>query len=161
MKRFVLARFGASILSVMALALLVAGTSSASAAAPVTRTFSFVSGPGSKTKTLFNLDGMLVNARCTASGSPIIYAFSSSHNADLFGHVFDGLGRTHIIKDSSFVKGTGGDLLSTTSGDFDASGVVLFETYAGKVVTVNYAFDNSTTLAKRNVCTVYGSAIAT
>jgi hypothetical protein len=28
------------------------------------------------------------------------------------------------------------------------------------VVTVDYAFDNSTTLAKPDVCTVYGSAIA-
>ncbi len=127
----------------------------------MTRTFSFISAPAGKAKTLFSLDGLLVNARCDGRGSPIIYAFSSSTAADLFGHVFDGLGRTHIIKDSSFVKGTGGDLLSTTSGDYDASGVVLFETSAGKVVTVNYAFDNSTTLAKRNVCTVYGSAIAT
>jgi hypothetical protein len=32
---------------------------------------------------------------------------------------------------------------------------------ATKVVTINYAFDNATTLAKLNVCTVYGSVIAT
>jgi hypothetical protein len=50
--------------------------------------------------------------------------------------------------------------LSTNSGDFDATGTVLFETSNGKVVTVNYAFDNSTTLSKQNVCTVYGSVIA-
>jgi predicted outer membrane repeat protein len=28
------------------------------------------------------------------------------------------------------------------------------------VVTVNIAFDNSTTLVKQNVCTVFGSVIA-
>lgn len=42
----------------------------------------------------------------------------------------------------------------------DASGNVLYETAAGNVVTVNYAFDNATTLNKRNLCTVYGSFIA-
>lgn len=91
----------------------------------------------------------------------MIFAFSASSNADLFGRAYDGFGRLHTIKDSLFVKGTGGDRLSTTSGDFDGTGTVQFETYTGKVVTVDYAFDNSTTLAKRNVCTVYGSAIAT
>jgi hypothetical protein len=29
-----------------------------------------------------------------------------------------------------------------------------------KTVTIDYAFDHSTTLAKRNVCTVYGSLVA-
>jgi hypothetical protein len=50
--------------------------------------------------------------------------------------------------------------LSTSSGDFDASVNVLFETSAGKVVTVDYASDNATTLGKMNVCTVYGSFVA-
>ncbi len=50
--------------------------------------------------------------------------------------------------------------MSVTNGDFDASGNVLYETAAGNVVTVNYAFDNATTLNKRNLCTVYGSFIA-
>jgi len=71
-----------------------------------------------------------------------------------------GLGRLHIVRDSSFVKGNPAVLLSATTGDFDATGTVLFETYNARVVTVDYAFDNSTTLAKRDVCTVYGSAIA-
>lgn len=58
------------------------------------------------------------------------------------------------------VKTNKGVLLSVTNGDFDASGNVLYETAAGNVVTVNYAFDNATTLNKRNLCTVYGSFIA-
>jgi hypothetical protein len=52
------------------------------------------------------------------------------------------------------------DQLSPLSGDFDATGSVLFETSTGKVVTVNIAFDNSTTLVKQNVSTVFGSVIA-
>ena len=50
--------------------------------------------------------------------------------------------------------------MSTTSNDFDATGVLTFETSAGRVVTVSYAFDNSTTLNKQNVCTVFGSYVA-
>ncbi|MFZ0088931.1 MAG: hypothetical protein WAL63_05470 [Solirubrobacteraceae bacterium] len=160
MKRTIVVRLGTCAATIMALAL-VAGTATASAAAPVTKTFFFIQKPPATTKTLFNIDGLLVNARCTASGSPVVYAFSSSTNADLFGRVFDGLGRLHIIKDTSFVKGSGGDLLSTTSGDFDASGSILFETIAGKVVTVDYALDNSTTLFKKDLCTVFGSVTAT
>jgi hypothetical protein len=71
------------------------------------------------------------------------------------------LGRIHIVKNSSFTNKGNGVSLSTSSGDYDATGTVLFETSAGKVVTVNYAFDNSTTLTRMNVCTVYGSLIAT
>jgi hypothetical protein len=40
------------------------------------------------------------------------------------------------------------------------SGCLGLEVSDGKVVTVSYAFDNSTTLAKQNVCTVYGSFVA-
>ena len=64
------------------------------------------------------------------------------------------------MKNSAFTKTSKGVQLSTNSGDFDGTGTVLFETSTGKVVTVNYAFDNSTTLSKQNVCTVYGSLIA-
>ena len=147
--------------SILALSLLAATDAGAAVTrGPVTRTFSFIGGPRSKTVTLVNVNDLLINARCNAQGEPVIYAFSSSHNADLFGRFYDGLGRLHIVRDSSFVKGTPADLLSATSGDFDATGTVLFETYNGRVVTVDYAFDNSTTLAKRNVCTVYGTAIS-
>jgi hypothetical protein len=93
----------------------------------------------------------------------VVFAFSSASNADLFGRLFDGLGRVHIIKNSSFTK-TGaprGVSLTPSSGDFDSTGIVMFETSTGKVVTVDYALDNSTTLSKLNVCTVYGSLIAT
>jgi hypothetical protein len=137
-----------------------AGAASAITSNPVTKTFSFIGKPGSKTSTLVNIDSLLINARCSANGSPVIFAFSSAQKADLFGRIFDGLGRLHIVKNSSFVKGTSGVPLSTSSGDFDATGTVLFEVSDGTVVTVNYAFDNSTTLAKQNVCTVYGSYIA-
>lgn len=158
----IIARRGraALILSVGALVVIGVGTSEAAAAGPVTKTFSFIGKRRSKTSTIVNIDGLLINARCNAGGEPVIFAFSSASKADFFGRIFDGLGRLHIVKNSSFIKGTKGVALSTSSGDFDATGTVLFETSTGKVVTVNYAFDNSTTLAKQNVCTVYGSLIA-
>jgi hypothetical protein len=90
-----------------------------------------------------------MNARCSKQGSPIIYAFSTAPAADLFGRIFDGLGRLHIIHNSSFNKGTKGMAVATSSGDFDATGTLLFETSKGQTVTVNYAFDNSTTLSKQ------------
>jgi hypothetical protein len=152
---------------VMALALpgiaLVLGAAPAGAAAPapVTKTFSFIGKPGAKkAATIVNIDSLLINARCDTGGNPVIFAFSSAQSADLFGRIFDGLGRLHIVKNSSFTKGGKGVSLSTSSGDFDATGTVLFETSTGKVVTVSYAFDNSTTLSKQNVCTVYGSLVA-
>jgi hypothetical protein len=137
-----------------------AGSAAAITSNPVTKTFSFVGKPNSRTSTIVNIDSLLINARCDSRGNPVIFAFSSAQKADLFGRIFDGLGRLHIVKNSSFVKGPKGMLLSTTSGDFDATGTVLFEVTNGTVVTVSYAFDNSTTLAKQNVCTVYGSYIA-
>jgi hypothetical protein len=152
-----------AVLSASMLALSLPAASEAGGAVtqgPVTKTFSFISASQSKTVTLVNTNALLINARCNAQGEPLIFAFSSSHNADLFGRFYDGLGRLHIVRDSSFVKGNPAVRLSATTGDFDGTGTVLFETYNGRVVTVDYAFDNSTTLAKRNVCTVYGSAIS-
>ena len=152
---------GALIVAIIALAVVAAGTSSAAPnTGAVTRTFSFTAKSNSSTKTLFNINGILVNARCDNKGNPVVYAFSSASNADLFGHVFDGLGRLHIIKNSAFIKSNKGVLLSTTSGDFDSTGNVLFETSNGKVVTITFAFDNSTTLNKLSLCTVYGSYVA-
>lgn len=151
---------GAVALIVSIVGLGAVGAGSASAAGPVVRTFSFIAKPNSGSgKVIVNIDGLVLNARCDSRGEPVIYAFSST-DADLFGRVFDGYGRLSSIRQSSFVKGNPGVLLSVTSGDFDASGNVLYETVAGKVVTVNYAFDNATTLAKRNLCTVYGSFVA-
>jgi hypothetical protein len=126
----------------------------------VTRTFSFIAKANSKTTTVVNIDSLLINARCNSRGEPVVFAFSSAARADLFGRVFDGLGRIHIIKNSSFTKQGKGVQLSTTTGDFDSTGTVLFETSSGAVVTVNYAFDNSTTLSKQAVCTVFGSLMA-
>jgi hypothetical protein len=149
------------VVSSIALVVFDAGTASAvGGPGPVTKTFSFVGKPGSRTATVVNIDSLLINARCDPRGNPVIFAFSSASSADLFGRIFDGLGRLHIVKNSSFTRASKGVSLSTSSGDFDATGTVLFEVSNGTVVTVNYAFDNSTTLANRNVCTVYGSLIA-
>jgi hypothetical protein len=161
MKRIIGKRvLAASIVSIFAVAALGAGTASAAGPLPVTKTFSFIGKPGSRTVTLVNIDQLLINARCSSAGSPVIFAFSAASAADLFGRIFDGLGRLHLIKNSSFTRASKGVSLSTSSGDFDATGSALFEVSNGKVVTVNYAFDNSTTLARKNVCTVYGSVIA-
>jgi hypothetical protein len=151
----------AAAVAVTALAALPAGTSAATTANAVTKTFSFIGKANSSTQTLVNVDGLLINARCDSRGNPIVFGFSSSTNADLFGRLFDGLGRIHIIKNSSFTSKLKGLALYPSSGDYDTTGIVLFETSAGKVVTVNFALDNSTTLGKLNVCTVYGSYIAT
>jgi hypothetical protein len=151
----------ALIVSIAAVLALTAGTSRANVTTnAVTKTFSFIGKPNSSTTTLVNVDSLLINARCDPSGKPVIFAFTSATSADLFGRIFDGLGRLHIVKNSSFTKTSKGVQLSTNSGDFDATGTLLFETSTGKVVTVSYAFDNSTTLSKQNVCTVYGSLIA-
>jgi hypothetical protein len=137
-----------------------AGSASAASAGPVVKTFSFIGKPNSRTVNVVNIDQLTINARCDSRGNPVIFGFSSAGAADLFGRIFDGLGRLHIVKNSSFTKSSRGMQLSTTSGDFDATGTLLFEVSNGTVVTVNYSFDNATTLAKRNVCTVYGSFIA-
>ena len=160
MKRAVRRRAAAWIVPVAAVIGLIGASSAAAATNPATKMFSFIAKPNSKTMTVLNINGMLINARCNASGAPVVYAFSSSTAADLFGRVFDGAGRMHLIHDSSFTKAGKGDRLSPTSNDFDSTGTLLFETSAGQVVTVQLAFDNATTLAKRNVCTVYGSAVA-
>jgi hypothetical protein len=150
----------ALVLTITALGALAAGTSSAAPAGPVTKTFSFIAKPNSNAKQLFNIDQFQANARCDKSGLPVIFGFTSADNADLFGRVFDGLGRLHIIKNTTFTKRNKGVLLSTTSGDFDSTGTLLFETSTGTVVTVQYAFDNSMTLGRQNLCTVFGSYIA-
>jgi len=161
--------------SVIALVLMTAGTSGAttprahvatargtvSVSSAVARTFSFIGKPNSTAMTVVNIDGLLINARCSGNGSPIIFAFSSANNADLFGRIFDGQGRIHIVKNSAFTKTSKGVALYPSSGDYDSTATVLFEQANGKVVTVNYAFDNATTLNRTNVCTVYGSYIAT
>jgi hypothetical protein len=177
MKRTIGARSLAALaVSVIALVLMAAGTSGAAAprahvtstprgtvsvSSAVTRTFSFIGKPNSRTMTVVDIDGLLINARCSANGSPIIFAFSSANSADLFGRIFDGQGRIHIIKNSAFTKTSKGVGLYPSSGDYDATATVLFEQSDGRVVTVNYAFDNATTLNRMNVCTVYGSYIAT
>jgi len=151
----------ALILSFGALAALAApGASLAASPGAVTRTFSFIARANSRTSTVVNIDSLLINARCDSHGFPVVFAFSSASAGDLFAHVFDGQGRVHIIHNTSFSRGSRGVLVSTTSNDFDATGVLTFETSAGKVVTVSYAFDNSTTLNKQNVCTVFGSYVA-
>jgi hypothetical protein len=151
---------GASICAVAAVG---AGTASADVSTnAVTKTFSFIAKPSSATSTVVNIDSLLINARCDSSGRPVVFAFSTTTGpADIFGRIFDGYGRVHIFKHTSFTSKTKGIQLSPLSGDFDATGSVLFETSTGKVVTVNIALDNSPTLVGQKVCTVFGSAIAT
>ncbi len=159
MKRIVGTRGSvALILSVGALA--APASSMANPPNAVTKTFSFIAGPNSRTATLFNIDNLLLNARCNAQGFPVVFAFSSASAGDIFAHIFDGAGRLHIIHNTSFSKGSRGVLVSTSSNDQDATGMITFEQQQGKVVTINYAFDNATTLNKRNVCTVFGSYVA-
>jgi hypothetical protein len=126
----------------------------------VTKTFSYIAAANSKTLTLVNIDSLLINARCGSSGQPIVFAFSSAPRADIFARVFDGFGRLHVSKNTAFTNKTKGIALSPSSGDFDATGTSMFETSTGKVVTVNLAMDNSTTLVGANVCTIFGSLTA-
>jgi len=154
-------RLVAASLAVGALAPLGAASASADVTpGAVTKTFSSIAKPNSSTRTLVNIDSLLINARCDSSGKPVVFAFTSAGSSDIFGRVFDGYGRVHILKNTSFTNKTKGIQLSPLSGDFDATGSILFETSTGKVVTVNIAFDNSTTLGKQNLCTVFGSLIA-
>jgi hypothetical protein len=130
--------------------------------APATvRTFSFIGKPGGPTKTVFSIDSLLINARCDSGGNPIVFAFSLADSADLYGRFFDARNVLHLIGNSSFTKTGKGVQLTPSRNDFHGTGMVLFEVSTGTVVTVNYAFDNSTTLSKQNVCTAYGSLIAT
>jgi hypothetical protein len=154
-------RLAAVTVSIGALVAVSAGAASADVTpTAVTRTFSYIAKPSSGTGTIVNIDSLLINARCDSGGRPVVFAFTSAGSADIFARIFDGYGRVHILKNTSFTNKTKGTELSPQSGDFDATGSVLFETSTGKVVTVNIAFDNSTTLAKQNVCTVFGSVIA-
>ncbi len=130
-------------------------------AGAVTRTFSYIAGPGAKTATVINIDSLLVNARCSTSGSPVIFAFTSSTDADIFGQIFDGAGRLHKIHQSAFTKSGKGVQLSVSSNDFDANGTLGFENLSRQVVTIDLTFDNSTTLNHHRYCTVYGSYSAT
>lgn len=164
MKRIVGTR--GSIALIMTVGALVALAAPASSMAnppnAVVRTFSFIAGPNSRTSTLLNINNLLLNARCDSRGFPVVFAFSSASAGDIFAHVFDGAGRTHIIHNTSFSRGSRGVLVSvpTNQSDQDATGMITFEQQSGKVVTINYAFDNATTLNRRNVCTVFGSYVA-
>lgn len=129
--------------------------------AAATRTFSFIGRANSRTVTLLNTDTFLINARCDGAGRPVVFGFTSAGAADLFGHRFDSTGRLTLINNSAFTnRGRGIGLSSSRPGDFNSSGILLFENAQGKTVTVNYAFDNSTTLARQRLCTVYGSYTA-
>lgn len=155
----------ALIVAVGALTVFAAGSSSGAVTKnPTTKTFSVIAKNGQNAKVAVNVDGLTINARCgtgSAAGTPVVFAFSGVPAGDLLGHMFDGAGRTHIIHNTQFNKGTNGVRLTPTSSDFDGSGVVAFESSKGVVVTVTYAFDNATTLNKQNVCTFYGSYVGT
>lgn len=123
-------------------------------------TFAFQASKGSSFRTLLSINGLTIRARCTSAGSPQISATTSSNNADLFGHVITGGGRVHAIADDAFHKGVTHNLVAGVTGDTDASGSVQYQIGSGKLVTVNYAFDNARTLNGTNVCTVYGSSLS-
>jgi hypothetical protein len=152
----------ALIVSVIAVVIAAVGTSSAdveagsgtkvltrastAAAGPTTKTFSFIGKPGGKTSpALINVDGFSMNARCSKTGTPIIFAFSSARVADLLGRVFDGLGRFHLIHNTSFTNKTKGMSVSTSSGDFDSTGTLLFEAQQGKTAKTVRSTMRSTT----------------
>jgi hypothetical protein len=132
----------------------------ATAGAVTTKTFSFIGKAGSRTATVVNANSLLINARCNTGGSPVVFGFSSAPAADVFARVFDGVGRTHFLKNTSFNRRSRGIQLSPSSADFDATATVLFEASNGNVVTVQMAMDNSTTLGGQRVCTVFGSMVA-
>jgi|SRR3981081_324944 hypothetical protein len=152
---------GALIVSIIAVVAAVVGTAgAANSSGPVTKTFNFINTTNNKTTTLFTADGLSVNARCDPLNAPVIFAFTSAFNANLLGHVIDGSGRLHLIANDAFNRfGKGVSLAPNIAGDRDASGTLVYETFAGKVVSVTYAFDNSPTLGGKKVCTVYGSYV--
>lgn len=65
------------------------------------------------------------------------------------------------IPDSFTKGGKGASLAPNTSGDRDAAGTVVYGTSDGRALTVNYALDNSRTMAGLNVCVVYGTLVGT
>ncbi len=155
-----------AIAAIASIGVLVGSSGAANGLGPTnkTHTFYFTNTTNNKSTTLFNVDGLLVNARCSPTDAPVIFAFTSAAKADLLGHVIDGSGNVHVIANDAFTsKSKGVSLAPAIKGDFDAAGVLNFEANNGKaasVVTVNYSFDNKPTLANQNVCTVYGSLTA-
>jgi hypothetical protein len=159
-------RVGMLLVSVIALVAIVVATANAvndNTVGPAkSLVFAFQWARNSPSKQLFNVDGLSVNARCDSQGGPVIFAFTSLSHADLLGHMLDGSGRTHIIANDSFTKNSRGvSLAPNTSGDRDAAGTVIYGTSDGRALTVNYAFDNSRTMAGLNVCVVYGTLVGT
>ena len=153
---------GALVVSIIAvIAAVVGNAAAAGSSGPVTKTFNFTSTTNNNTTTLFSADGLTVNARCDPQNAPVIFAFTSAFNSDLLGHVIDGAGHVHLIANDSFNKfGKGVSLAPNITGDRDASGTLVYSTFAGKVVSVTYAFDNSPTFGGKKVCTVYGTYVA-
>lgn len=150
-------------LAIALLALIVAlgGSAFAASSSKVNaNTFAFQGTPGSSERTLLNVNGLTLKARCDSHGSAHISATTSGTNADLFGHVITGSGRVHAIADDAFHKGVTQNLVAGVTGDPDASGTVEYQVAPSKLVTVNYSFDNSRTLNGMKVCTVYGSALS-
>jgi hypothetical protein len=151
----------ALLVSIVAVVTVTVASAGASSSNPLTKAFSFQNTTNNKSKTLFTIDGLTINARCDPKNAPVIFAFSST-NADIFGHVVDGSGRTHVIANDSFTKKNKGiSLAPNITGDRDASGEIVYEATNRAVVTINYGFDNSPTLANKHVCTVFGTYTAT
>jgi len=147
--------------ALLALSIALGGSALAAGGTKVNaNTFAFRGTPGSSMRTLLNIDGLTIRARCDSAGKPRISATTSATNADLFGHVVTGSSKVHAIADDAFHAGVTDSLVAGAAGDPDASGSVQYEVSSGKLVSVNYSFDNSRTLNGINVCTVYGSALS-
>ena len=114
----------ASLAAFGAVVVVAAGPAAASVSKnPTTKTFSVIAKNGQKAKRVQRRRAD-INARCgtgSAAGTPVVFAFSGVPAGDLLGHMFDGAGRTHIIHNTQFNKGTNGVRLTPTSSDFDGS----------------------------------------
>lgn len=158
----------ALVVAMIALVAAVGGTALAgpvgqlAAKGPKVAGLSFKSGANSAKRTLLNVDGLRITTSCNASTKPVITATTSASHADLLGRVVTAKGKVKGIGDDMFTTMSSDDLTAGvgSAADSDGSGTVSYERDGGKVVTVNYAFDNKPTLAGENVCTVFGTAIS-
>lgn len=158
----------ALVVAVIALVAAVGGTALAgpvgqlAAKHPTVAAFSFKCHAIGPDHTLLSVDGLRITARCDGSTKPVITATTSSSHADLLGRVVNRAGKVKSIADDAFTTTSRDDLTAGigSAADSDGSGTVSYERADGKVVTVNYSFDNSPTLGGEDVCTVFGTAIS-
>jgi hypothetical protein len=109
---------------------------------------------------LNNVNGLTITASCDSSGDVLANASTTASNADLLGNVVDlSTGADFPLSIDYFSSGTPEGLLGPLH-TVPAEGHTEYATDAGKVVTLNYASENSPTLNGESVCVFYGTAIA-